>query len=109
MSGKILNDNATVGTLNIKEKDFLVVMVSKVSSSAFSLRDQEKLTAQPKAQPAPAPAPAASTSAPTPAAAAAETTSQPPASTESAPAPVEAPTSQPETAQSGYGGGSFRQ
>lgn len=30
--GKILNDTATIGTLNIKEKDFLVVMVSKVSA-----------------------------------------------------------------------------
>ena len=32
-TGKILADTATVGSLNIKEKDFLVVMVSKVSLS----------------------------------------------------------------------------
>lgn len=30
--GKILNDSAAIGSFNIKEKDFLVVMVSKVSS-----------------------------------------------------------------------------
>jgi hypothetical protein len=31
MTGKILQDATTVGQHNIKEKDFLVVMVTKVS------------------------------------------------------------------------------
>lgn len=34
-TGKILNDTATVGSLKIKEKDFLVVMVSKVSQRLY--------------------------------------------------------------------------
>lgn len=33
--GKILSDTANVDSLNIKEKDFLVVMVSKVAPSPF--------------------------------------------------------------------------
>ncbi|ORX41106.1 hypothetical protein BD324DRAFT_38881 [Kockovaella imperatae] len=70
-SGKILNDAATVGSLNIKEKDFIVVMVSK-----------------PKATPAVAAAASSSTPASAPPAAPAmstETTSTPsaaPSSTE---------------------------
>lgn len=34
--GKILKDDATVGDLKIKEKDFLVVMVSKVSHVVYT-------------------------------------------------------------------------
>jgi hypothetical protein len=35
--GKILKDESTVGELKIKEKDFLVVMVSKVRLHLYSL------------------------------------------------------------------------
>ncbi|KAK4686331.1 UV excision repair protein RAD23, partial [Tremellales sp. Uapishka_1] len=58
-SGKILQDAATIGSLNIKEKDFLVVMVSKVGFFGRlynHLSDERR--AQPKAAPAaPTPAP----------------------------------------------------
>jgi len=83
--GKILSDTANVDSLNIKEKDFLVVMVSKVASLAVSGKE---LTKQPKKA---APAPAA---------------------TESAPAESAAPTTESSSASTGsgpgFGGGSFR-
>ncbi|KAL7422330.1 UV excision repair protein rad23 [Cryptotrichosporon argae] len=73
-SGKILQDNVSVGSLGIKEKDFLVVMVSKPKA----------------APPAPAAAPAPATPAPAPAAAApAEPT--PSAAAPDASAPAAAP------------------
>jgi hypothetical protein len=36
--GKILQDAATVASLKIKEKDFLVVMVSKVGSGFHAIQ-----------------------------------------------------------------------
>lgn len=72
-SGKILTDAATVESLKIKEKDFLVVMVSKPKATP----------AASSSTPAPAPAPAAETpAAPTPAPAEAAPSAAP-ASTES--------------------------
>nr|XP_019008100.1 UV excision repair protein Rad23 [Kwoniella pini CBS 10737]OCF46881.1 UV excision repair protein Rad23 [Kwoniella pini CBS 10737] len=93
-SGKILNDAATVESLKIKEKDFLVVMVSK-----------------PKAPPASA----ASTSTPAPAAPAssAPSTETPAAPAEPASAPTtEAPAAAPASTESSTAvesglGGSF--
>jgi hypothetical protein len=37
--GKILSDTANVDSLNIKEKDFLVVMVSKVAAICCVIRE----------------------------------------------------------------------
>ena len=74
-SGKVLKDGDTIESCNIKETDFLVVMITKA-----------------KKAPAPAPAPAAEAAAPAPAAAAAaESSSAPaPAAAAAAPAPAAA-------------------
>ena len=108
MVGKILSDTANVDSLNIKEKDFLVVMVSKVASLAVSGKE---LTKQPKkAAPAPTPAPAPAAE-PTPAASTSTPAPAAPA-TESAPAESAAPTTESSSASTGsgpgFGGGSFR-
>ncbi|KAL1409834.1 UV excision repair protein rad23 [Vanrija albida] len=79
-SGKILKDDATVGELKIKEKDFLVVMVSKPKPAAPAAA-----AASSSAAAAAAPAPAAAEPAPAAPAAAAE-----PAAPAAAPATTEA-------------------
>ncbi|CAE6495872.1 unnamed protein product [Rhizoctonia solani] len=61
-SGKILSDDKTVESLGFKEKDFLVVMVSKPKATPAA-----STSAAPAAAPVPS-APAASTPAPAPAA-----------------------------------------
>ncbi|KAF9051042.1 UV excision repair protein Rad23 [Hymenopellis radicata] len=70
-SGKILADDKTVGSCGIKEKDFLVLMVSK-----------------PKPTPTPMPATASTSTASAPAAAPAPAQADAPASAPAAPAPA---------------------
>lgn len=73
-SGKVLKDGDTIESCNIKETDFLVVMITKA-----------------KKAPAPAPAAAAApAAAPAPAAAAAAESSSAPAPAAAAPAPAAA-------------------
>ncbi|KAG8742834.1 hypothetical protein FRC10_000880 [Ceratobasidium sp. 414] len=80
-SGKILADDKTVESLNIKEKDFLVVMVSKPKATP---------AASSSAVPAPAPVPSAPTPvpalAPAPATAPSEDVAMAPAEQPAAPA-----------------------
>ncbi|CAK9786569.1 UV excision repair protein Rad23 [Cutaneotrichosporon oleaginosum] len=90
-SGKILKDESTVGELKIKEKDFLVVMVSKpktpvpTSSPAPATTPAAAPSAAPAAAPAePTPAPSASATDTTPAAAQSASDSAPAATESSA-------------------------
>ncbi|KAA1473979.1 UV excision repair protein Rad23 [Dentipellis sp. KUC8613] len=87
-SGKVLADDKTIESCQIKEKDFLVLMVSKpkptpaaaTASTSTSTLAPSAPVAEPAAAPAPAsttPAPASSTPAPPPAAAAAATPASP--------------------------------
>lgn len=86
-SGKVLKDDDTIESCNIKETDFLVVMITKAKKAPAPA---------PAAAAAPAPAaaaPAPAAAAPAPAAAAAESSSAPapaPAAAAAAPAPAAA-------------------
>lgn len=85
LPGKVLGDEKTVESCQIKEKDFLVLMVSKVSS--IDVRILSEFYTHRARQPKPTPAAStstASTSTPAPAAVA-------PPATESAPATAPAP------------------
>ncbi|ORY29622.1 hypothetical protein BCR39DRAFT_531228 [Naematelia encephala] len=99
-SGKILNDQATVSSLKIKEKDFLVVMVSKPKAAPAPA---------PAPTPAPAPAPVAPEPVAEPTAAPAEATASsstaPAATSETSTAPPAEPAT--ESAPSGLTQGSF--
>ncbi|KAG0707363.1 hypothetical protein DFH29DRAFT_897045 [Suillus ampliporus] len=89
-SGKILSDDKTVASFEIKEKDFLVLMVSKSKPTPAQPPPAIASTSTPQpetAAPAPA-APQVSTPAPAPAAPAPVVSSAP--STAPAPAPVTA-------------------
>lgn len=73
-SGKILNDQQVVKDLNIQEKDFLVVMVTKPKIQSTSNTTQDKAPAATAPVPAPvAPAPAPAPVAPAPVAASGNT------------------------------------
>ncbi|KAJ9123281.1 hypothetical protein QFC22_001479 [Naganishia vaughanmartiniae] len=107
-AGKILPDTSSVGQHNIKEKDFLVVMVSKVCWDSAELVKKSvsliMIDRDEQAKPAPvaAPEPAASApveSAPAPAATSADVNMDAPTTIETAPADVAIPTAVPSEAQ----------
>ena len=72
-SGKVLQDGDTVESCNIKETDFLVVMITKAKKAPAAPAPAPAAAAPAAAESssAPAPAPAAAAAAPAPAAAAA--------------------------------------
>mmetsp|Transcript_26119 Transcript_26119/g.36821 ORF Transcript_26119/g.36821 Transcript_26119/m.36821 type:complete len:428 (-) Transcript_26119:162-1445(-) len=86
-SGKVLKDDQTIEGCNIKENDFLVVMVTKAKKAAAAPK--------PAATPAPAPAAAATPATPAPAAATPAPAAAAAASTEATPAPSSSTSDQP--------------
>jgi UV excision repair protein RAD23 len=93
-SGKVLQDGDTVESCNIKETDFLVVMITKAKKAPAAPAPAPAAAAPAAAAPAPAPAAAApaaaeSSSAPAPAPAAAAAAPAP-AAAAAAPAPATA-------------------
>lgn len=116
-AGKILKNDQTVADCNIKENDFLVVMVSKAKRKAPTPSEEKADTPAPTAAPVsaatsatttdvPAPAPAAAApalAAPAPAATAPPTTTPAPAPVAAAaPAPAEAPAAAAPAAPTDY-------
>ncbi|CAE7226093.1 unnamed protein product [Rhizoctonia solani] len=93
-SGKILTDDKTVESLGIKEKDFLVVMVSKPKATPAA---STSATPAPAAVPVPS-TPAASTPAPAPAAPSEDVTMAPAAEPSAPAAAAPAPAAQPQPA-----------
>lgn len=94
-SGKVLKDDDTIESCNIKETDFLVVMITKAKKAPAPAPAAAAAPAPAAAAPAPAPAAAAPApaAAPATAPAAAESSSAPapaPAAAAAAPAPAAA-------------------
>ncbi|VDB87414.1 unnamed protein product [Peniophora sp. CBMAI 1063] len=90
-SGKVLADDKAIASCNIKEKDFLVLMVAKAKPATPAATTPAASTPAPST-PAPAPAPAAT---PAPAAAPAPTPAAAPAPVASEPAPAAPAPAQP--------------
>lgn len=85
-SGKVLKDGDTIESCNIKETDFLVVMITKAKKAPAPA---------PAAAAAPAPAPAAEAAAPAPAAAESSSAPAPAAAAPAAAAPAPAAAAAP--------------
>jgi len=120
--GKVLSDDKTVASCEIKEKDFLVLMVSKVSIDLYLSKSQAYRDPQPKVPAAQPPTVTASTSTPQPETAppaappaaslaplSPPVVSSPPAAATPAPAPPSAPAPAPVTTDPSFVTGSALQ